>query len=286
MSRIIVRRDETSQTPFNFFLLAVRFRALGTVVEDSRRKTEVRSYMTFDGKVAVVTGGSSGIGLAVARRVVTDGAFVYIMGRRQSELEKAAAGLVPQVAIVQGDVTVAADLDRLFARVQSEQGRLDILVVSSGMADLAKLEEITEDHYDRTFDLNTRATLFTVQKAVPLMARGGAIVLIASVADSIGTPGYGAYNASKAAMRSFARTWTNELATRGIRANVVSPGPTETPMMGAASQEVRDTLRALIPLGRVGRPEEVAAAACFLASDDSSFIAGAELCVDGGMTQV
>jgi len=242
--------------------------------------------MHFKGKIAVVTGGSSGIGLAVAQRLVTDGAFVYITGRRQNELEKAAESLGSQVATVQGDVTLAADLDQLYARVQGEQGRLDILVVSSGMADFAKLEEITEDHYDRTFDLNARATLFTVQKALQFMARGGAVVLVGSVADSIGTAGYGAYNASKAAMRSFARTWTNELATRGIRVNVVSPGPTETPMMAAASQEVRETLMGLIPLGRVGRPEEVAAAICFLASDESSFIAGAELCVDGGMTQV
>ncbi len=242
--------------------------------------------MNFDDKVAVITGGSSGIGLAVAQHLITDGAFVYITGRRQNELEKAALTLGSQAAAVQGDVTVAADLDRLFARVQSEHGRLDILVVNSGMADFAKLEEITEDHYDRTFDLNARAALFTVQKAAQLMTRGGTIVLVASVADAIGTPGYGAYNASKAAMRSFARTWTNELATRGIRVNVVSPGPTETAMMAAASQEVRDTLKALIPLGRVGRPEEAAAAVCFLASDESSFIAGAELCVDGGMTQV
>ena len=231
--------------------------------------------MNFDNKVAVVTGGSTGIGLAVAQRLIADGAFVYITGRRQNELEKAAAKLGPQAAIVQGDVTVAGDLDQLYARVESERGNLDILVVNSGLADFAKLEEITEDHYDKTFNLNARAALFTVQKAVKLMARGGTIVLVASVADTIGTPGYGAYNASKAAMRSFARTWTNELATRGLRVNVVSPGPTETPMMAATTQEVRDTLKALIPLGRVGRPEEVANAVCFLASDESSFIAGA-----------
>lgn len=242
--------------------------------------------MNFKEKVTVVTGGSSGIGLAVAQRLVADGAFVYITGRRQVELDKAAASLGPQVKAIQGDVTVAADLNRLFADVQSAHGRLDILVISSGMADFAKLEDITEDHYDRTFNLNDRAALFTVQKALPLMAPGGAIVLVGSVADSIGTPGFGAYNASKAALRSFARTWTSELATRGIRVNVVSPGPTETPMTAATSPEVRETLKGRIPLGRVGKPEEVAAAVCFLASDESSFIAGAELCVDGGMTQV
>jgi NAD(P)-dependent dehydrogenase (short-subunit alcohol dehydrogenase family) len=192
--------------------------------------------MYFNEKVAVITGGSSGIGLAVARRLVMDGAFVYVTGRRQTELDNAAASIGPQVATVQGDVTVAADLDRLYAMVQREKGRLDILVVSSGMAEFATLEDITEDHYDRTFDLNARGTLFAAQKAIPLMARGSAIILVGSVADSIGTPGYGAYNASKAAMRSFARTWTKELAGKGIRVNVVSPGPTETPMTGAASK--------------------------------------------------
>ncbi len=242
--------------------------------------------MDFRDKVAVVTGGSGGIGLAVAQRLVADGAFVYITGRRQAELEKAAASLGRQVATVQGDVTVAADLDHLYATVRSEKGRVDVLVISSGMADFMKLGDITEDHYDRTFDLNARSTLFSVQKALPLMGRGGAIVLVGSVADAIGTAGYGVYGASKAAMRSFARTWTRELAPRGIRVNIVSPGPTETPMTEAASKEVRETLTGLIPLGRMGRPEEIAAAACFLALDDSSFIAGAELCVDGGMTQV
>ena len=242
--------------------------------------------MDFKGKVAVVAGGSGGIGLAVAQRLVADGAFVYITGRRQAELDKAAASIGQQVAALQGDATVPAGLDRLFAKVQSEKGKLDILVISSGMADFAKLEDITEDHYDRTFDLNARATLFTTQKALPLMASGSTIVLVGSVADSIGTAGYGAYNASKAALRSFARTWTKELAGRGIRVNVVSPGPTETSMTAAASKEVRETLIGLIPLGRMGQPDEIAAAICFLASGESSFIAGAELCVDGGMTQV
>ncbi len=242
--------------------------------------------MDLKGKVAVVTGGSSGIGLAVAQRMTTEGAFVYITGRRQTELDKAAASIGQQIATFQGDVTIAADLDRLYASVQSEKGRLDILVISSGMAEFAKFEDITEDHYDRTFDLNARGTLFAAQKALGLMPRGSAMVLVGSVADSIGTLGYGTYNASKAAIRSFARTWTRELASRGIRVNVVSPGPTETPMTEAAPKEVREALTNLIPLGRMGRPEEIAAAVCFLASDESSFIAGAELCVDGGMTQV
>ncbi len=242
--------------------------------------------MQFDGKVALVTGGGSGIGLAVARAITAQGGSVYITGRRQTELEKAAAEIGTQVFPIQGDVTRLDDLDRVYAQIEEKHGKLDTLIVNAGVAPFAKLEDVSEEHYDSIFNLNARATLFTVQKALPLMSAGGTIVLIGSVADAIGTPGYGAYNASKAAMRSFARTWANELAESGIRVNVVSPGPTETPMMAAASSEVRATLKSLIPLGRVGRPEEVAAATCFLASDQSSFIAGAELCVDGGMTQV
>ena len=178
------------------------------------------------------------------------------------------------------------DLDRLYEAIQERAGRLDVLVANSGMADTLSLGDITEGHFDKTFDLNARATLFTVQKALPLMAGGGSIVLIGSIADSIGTPGYTAYNASKAAVRSFSRTWTNELAARNIRVNTLSPGPIDTPMMMAASDEVRGFLTQKVPLGRLGKPEEVAAAALFLASDESSFIAGAELCIDGGMTQV
>ncbi len=242
--------------------------------------------MLLQGKVAVVTGGSSGIGLAVAQRFVQEGARVFIVGRRQSELDKAANLLGDSAQAVQGDITVTADLDRLYATVQKQAGRLDILVANSGLADALPIGEITEDHFDKTFDLNARATLFTVQKALPLMTGGGSIVLIGSIADSIGTPGYTAYNASKAAVRSFSRTWTNELAAQNIRINTLSPGPIDTPMMLAASAEVRSFLVGKIPLGRLGKPEEVAAAAAFLASDESSFIAGAELCIDGGMTQV
>ena len=242
--------------------------------------------MLLEGKIAVVTGGGSGIGFAIADRFVREGCRVFIVGRRQAELDKSIKLLGENAQAIQGDVTIMEDLDRLYEAIQERAGRLDVLVANSGMADTLSLGDITEGHFDKTFDLNARATLFTVQKALPLMAGGGSIVLIGSIADSIGTPGYTAYNASKAAVRSFSRTWTNELAARNIRVNTLSPGPIDTPMMMAASDEVRGFLTQKIPLGRLGKPEEVAAAALFLASDESSFIAGAELCIDGGMTQV
>ena len=238
------------------------------------------------GKVAVVTGGSSGIGLAIARRFAAEGAHVFITGRRQAELDKALALIGERAEAVQGDATSMADLDRLYQTVRANKGRLDILVANSGLSEAATLDETTEEHFDKTFGLNARATLFTVQKAVPLMTGGGTIVLIGSIAGLIGTPGYGAYGATKAATRSYARTWTNELAGRGIRVNTLSPGPIDTLMMAGTTEAVRTTLSGLIPLGRMGRPDEVAAAALFLASDESSFIAGAELCIDGGMSQV
>lgn len=238
------------------------------------------------GKVALVTGGNSGIGLATARRLSSEGARVFITGRRQARLDQAAASIDGEVEAVQGDVTDAADLDRLFATVRDRAERIDILVASSGLCEPATLDAMTADHFDRTFDLNVRAMVFTVQKAVPLMRTGASIVLIGSIAGSIGTAAYGSYGASKAAVRAWARTWTQELAARGIRVNTLSPGPIDTPMFDEASDEVRTLLTAKIPLGRMGKPEEVAAAALFLASDESSFIAGAELCIDGGMTQV
>ena len=240
----------------------------------------------LSGKVAVVTGGSSGIGLAVAQRFAREGAEVFITGRREGELDKAVALIGERAHAVQGDATSMADLDRLYETVRQSMGRLDILVVNSGFSEAAALDDITEAHFDKTFSLNARAALFTVQKALPLMAGGSTVVLIGSIAGSIGTPGYGAYGATKAAVRSYARTWTNELAGRGIRLNTLSPGPIDTPMMAGTTAEMRKTLSGMIPLGRMGRPEEVAAAALFLASDESSFIAGAELCIDGGMSQV
>jgi NAD(P)-dependent dehydrogenase (short-subunit alcohol dehydrogenase family) len=187
---------------------------------------------------------------------------------------------------VQGDVTVTADLDRLYETVKAKSGRLDVLVVNSGIAEPAPLTEITEAHFDKLFDVNARASLFTVQKAVPLMTGGGTIVLVGSIAGSIGTAGYTAYGATKAAMRSYARSWTTEFGDRGIRVNTLSPGPIDTPMFDKVSDELKDMVGGLIPLRRMGRPEEVASAALFLASDESSYIAGAELCIDGGMSQV
>ncbi len=242
--------------------------------------------LKLTGKIAVVTGGSSGIGLAVAQRLSKEGAHVFITGRRQAELDKAVALIGERADAVQGDATSIPDLDRLYRTVKESKGRLDILVVNSGFSEAAALDDITETHFDKTFNLNARATLFTVQKALPLMTGGSTIVLIGSIAGSIGTPGYGTYGATKAAVRSYARTWTNELAGRGIRVNTLSPGPIDTPMMAGTTEEVRKTLSGMIPLGRMGRPEEVAAAVLFLASDESSFIAGAELCIDGGMSQV
>ena len=202
--------------------------------------------MRFAEKVAIVTCGGSRIGLAVAQRFAADGAFVYITGRRQAELDRAAANIWPHATAVHGDVTIAADLEHLHAKVEREKGRLDLLLISAGLAEFANLEDITEEHYDRCFGLNARAMLFTVQKVLPLMRRGSAIVLVGSVADSIGMPGYGTYNASKVAMRSFARTWKKELAGRGVRVNVVSSGPTDTPMTEAASREIIATLTNLI----------------------------------------
>ena len=240
----------------------------------------------LNGKLAVVTGGGSGIGLATARRLAAEGATVLVTGRRQEELDKAVAEIGDRAEAVRGDLTKPEDLARLYDAVAAKGGRLDILVYSSGIADHVVLEDLTPAGFDKVFDINVRAMVLTAQKLVPLMGEGGAIVLIGSIAGIIGTPGYGVYNASKAAVRSFARTWTSELSGRGIRVNTLSPGPIDTAMMAAATEEVRNIITAKVPLGRMGRAEEVAAAALFLASDESSYIAGAELCIDGGMAQV
>jgi NAD(P)-dependent dehydrogenase (short-subunit alcohol dehydrogenase family) len=240
--------------------------------------------LKLEGKTAVVTGGSSGIGLAIAQRFVAEGARVFIMGRRQAQLGEAVALIGGSVYAVQGDVTNSSDLEHLFEAVEKNTGQLDILVTSSGVSEYATLETTTEAHFDRAFDLNVRGMVFTVQRAVQQMTSGGAIVLIGSIAGNIGNPGYATYSATKAAVRSYARSWTHELAGRGIRVNTLSPGPTDTPMFDAASDEVRQVLSDRIPLKRLGLAEEVAAAALFLASAESSYIAGAELCIDGGMT--
>jgi NAD(P)-dependent dehydrogenase (short-subunit alcohol dehydrogenase family) len=246
----------------------------------------------LDGKVAVITGGSSGIGLATAQRFVQEGAYVFITGRRQGELDKAKALIGDGVTTVAVDSTLSADLDKLFATVREEKGGLDILMVNSGRVEPEELGKITEENFDLTFDLNARASLFTVQKALPLLRDGASVILIASIADQVGIRGYTTYSATKAALRSYTRTWTREFNDRGIRFNTLSPGPIDTPIMDgqADSVEGADAIRAAfaaeIPLNRMGRPEEIAAAALFLASDESSFVAGAELSVDGGMAQV
>ena len=237
---------------------------------------------TLDDKVAVVIGGAGGIGGAITKRLVEEGARVFSTSRAAGR--QAAGGA--KVCTLRADASSLADLDEVFRTIRDETGRVDILVVNAGLSEFATLGEVSEDHFDRTFGLNVRAPVFAAQKAADLMPSGGTIVLVGSIAGDIGTKGYGAYGATKAAVRAFARTWANELAPRGIRVNVVSPGPTDTPMFASASDEVRATLTGLIPLGRMGRPEEVAAAVNFLAGPESSFITGAELCVDGGMAQV
>jgi len=246
----------------------------------------------LDGKVAVITGGNSGIGLATARRFVAEGAHVFITGRRQAELDMAVRQVGRNVTAVRGDVSNLADLDRLFATVKQQQGRLDVLFANAGIPALAPLGEITEEHFDKVFHINVKGVLFTVQKALPLFTDGGSIILNASIVASKGLEAISVYSATKAAVRSFARCWTTDLRHRQIRVNVISPGYTETPIFNKAglTQERVDELKvsfaAAVPLGRMGTPEEVANAAVFLASDDSSYIAGVELFVDGGMAQV
>ena len=238
----------------------------------------------LSGKIAVVVGGHGGIGGAIAERFAAEGATVYATSRRAEEREvELGAGSLLARRVDASDLTALA---AFFAAVSSEAGRVDVLAVNAGISEFATLDDITEDHFDRTFDLNVRALLFAAKAATAIMPDGGSIVLVGSIADEIGTKGYGVYGATKAAVRSFARTWANELAPRKIRVNVVAPGPTDTAMMAAASDEVRETLTKLIPLGRMGRADEVASAVLFLSSDQSSFITGAELPVDGGMAQV
>jgi NAD(P)-dependent dehydrogenase (short-subunit alcohol dehydrogenase family) len=236
-------------------------------------------------KISLVIGGVGGIGGAISQRFASEGAQVYATSRKGAESTSEPAGMGSILAI-QADASNNADLQRVFEQIRSEQGRIDVLVVNAGLSEYAPLQDISEDHFDRTFGLNVRSLVFATKGAIDIMQPGGTIVLIGSIAGDIGTKGYGVYGATKAAVRSFTRTWANELAPRGIRVNVVSPGPTDTAMMAAASQEIRDALSNMIPLGRMGRPEEVAAAALFLASDESSFTTGAEIAVDGGMAQV
>ncbi|MBI1356810.1 MAG: SDR family oxidoreductase [Acidobacteria bacterium] len=246
----------------------------------------------LDGKVAVVTGGNVGIGLATAKRFAAEGAYVFICGRRQSELDKAAAEIGENVSAVPVDVSKLEDLDRLYAEVGAAKGGIDVLFANAGILETVTLADSTPEHFDRTFDINARGAYFTVQKALPLLRDGASIILTSSVVWTKGFPAYGAYTATKAAVRSYVRTWSSELSKRGIRANVISPGPIETAMFGEqfptkeAEEAGRKQFMASVPLGRIGRPEEIASAAVFLASDESSYITGIDLPVDGGLGSV
>jgi len=246
----------------------------------------------LEGKIAVITGGNSGIGLAAAQRFVAEGAYVYITGRRQSELDTAVRQIGRNVTAVQGDVSNLADLDRLYATVQQQHGRIDVVFANAGGVELAPLGEISEAHFDKTFNSNVKGLLFTVQKALPLLQDGGSIILNASSAGIKALPGGSVYSATKAAVRSFARGWTLDLKARKIRVNAISPGPINTPGANSVgnSEEEREQnqarFTAIVPMGRRGEPDEVAKAAVFLASDDSSFITGIELFVDGGTAQI
>jgi len=245
------------------------------------------------GKIALITGGSSGLGLATAQRFVAEGAHVFITGRRQPELDAAVKRIGSSVTGVRSDVSSLADLDGLFARIKEQKGRLDILFANAGGGAFVPLEKVTEEHFDKYFGINVKGTLFTVQKALPLMTTGGAIVLNGSMVSIKGFPAFGVYAATKAALRSFARTWTQDLKGRNIRVNVVSPGTVVTPayktelgMSDTQIEEFTAQTAATTPLGRTGTPDEIAKAVVFLASDDASFINGVELFVDGGAAQI
>lgn len=240
----------------------------------------------LDNKVALILGGAKGIGLAISQRFASEGATTWFTSRRDEELKAASSRITGNRMPLRADVSQLSELTRIIETIKAESGHIDVLVINAGMSEYATIDEITPAHFDQIFALNVRSPLFGLQAALPLLKSGASVVLIGSIADAIGTQGYGVYSASKAALRSFARTWTRELSTRGIRINVVAPGPIDTDMMLAASDEVRNGLTSAIPLSRMGKPEEVANAALFLASDESSYIAGAEICVDGGLTQV
>jgi NAD(P)-dependent dehydrogenase (short-subunit alcohol dehydrogenase family) len=244
----------------------------------------------LQGKIAVVTGGSSGIGLAAAKRFVKEGAYVFITGRRQVELDKAVAEIGSNVTAVQGDVSNLDDLERLYKEVATKKGKLDVLFANAGIAEPKPTAAVSAEDYDKTFDINARGVFFAVQKALPLMKDGGSIILTGSGLWQKGVPVYATYGATKAALRSFVRTWTAELAAKGIRANVISPGPVETPILkrqfGENTEAMKERFRAMVPMGRIGKPEEIASAAVFLASDESSYVTGIDLPVDGGSVAV
>ena len=240
----------------------------------------------LENKVAVVTGGSAGIGLGAAKRFAAEGARVFITGRRQSELDKALATIDGQVTAIQGDTSKLADIDRIYETVKAQAGHIDVLFVNAGFYELGKLGEITEEHFDKTFNTNVRGLLFTVQKALPLLSHGSSVILNGSIASIKGFEAFSVYNASKAAVRSFARSWINDLKGRGIRVNVLSPGHIETPGLSVLTNaEQKAGAVANVPLGRIGTPDDMGKVAVFLASDDSSYINGVELFADGGVAQ-
>jgi len=247
----------------------------------------------LEGKVAVITGGNSGIGLATAQRFVAEGAYVFITGRRQSELDAAVKQIGKSVTAVQGDVSNLADLDRLYATVKQQKGYTDILFANAGTGEFAPLGAITEEHFDKIFNANVKGLLFTVQKALPLLKDGSSVILNASIVSSTGSPAFSVYSASKAAVRSFARTFTTDLKERKIRVNAVSPGVIPSPgyrnSLGMTEEQIKeytDSVTDKIPLGRTGTLDEVGKVVSFLASDESSYVTGIELFVDGGMTQI
>jgi NAD(P)-dependent dehydrogenase (short-subunit alcohol dehydrogenase family) len=246
----------------------------------------------LQGKIAVITGGNSGMGLATAQRFVAEGAYVFITGRRQAELDAAVKLIGKNVTAVQGDASNLADLDRLYATVKERTGRIDIVFANAGAGEYAAFGSITPEHFDKIFNLNVRGLLFTVQKALPLLSDGGSIILNASIASIKGMEAFSVYSASKAAVRSFARSWTVDLKHRKIRVNALSPGPIDTPILGGLAStaeqlaQLKAGLAAAVPMGRMGNSDEIAKAAVFLASDDSSFVTGIELFVDGGMAQI
>jgi NAD(P)-dependent dehydrogenase (short-subunit alcohol dehydrogenase family) len=247
----------------------------------------------LEGKIALITGGTTGIGLATAKRFATEGAQVFVTGRRQAELDAAVAAIGAGAIGVQADSANLSDLTRLYERVKAETGRIDVLFVNAGGGSMLPLGSITEEQYDDTFGRNVKGVLFTVQKALPLLVDGSSVILTASNVSIKGSPALSVYSASKAAVRNFARSWTLDLRSRGIRVNVISPGPIKTPgLVGLAGpdeakqQGLLDYMASTVPLGRVGSPEDVAGAAVFLASSDASFIAGTEIFVDGGQAQI
>ena len=246
----------------------------------------------LEGKIALITGGSSGIGLATAKRFVDEGAFVFITGRREAELDAAVKAIGKNVKAIKGDVSKLDDLDGIFSAIKNDKGRLDVVFANAGIAKYAVLGEISEEFYDAIFDINVKGMLFTVQKALPLLPDGAAVILASSVVGSKGLGANSVYAATKAVARSFARTWTTDLKQRRIRVNAITPGSIDTPGLNGllasspVGEQRRKTIDAITPLGRLGRPDEIAAAAVFLASDEASYVAGAELFADGGFAQV